>query len=83
MTPAPSDATEPKACERCFHGEALFNWRVDTDEGEVIKMVCEDCDWDLTNGGNENEEPGEIIIRRAEEDYEYDPLYYPKPSWYP
>lgn len=73
-------------CERCKAHPAITTWTVDDEEtGESSeKAVCWDCDFDLTNGRyDSHEDAAEIAIRRAEEDYEYDPLYYPKPSWLP
>jgi hypothetical protein len=41
--------------------------------------VCWDCDFEVINGGEMNEEASEILQARAEENYEHDPLWYPKP----
>jgi hypothetical protein len=73
-------------CDRCGCSPAPYDWWTkDEETGEKApKKICWDCDFDLTNGHEwGDEDAGEIMTRRAEEDYEYDPLYYPKPSWYP
>jgi len=72
-------------CARCWASTTkLFEHKFkDEEEGiDEIRKVCWNCDWDLCNGGDWQQEAGEILMERAENDYEYDPLYYPKPSWY-
>jgi len=72
-------------CTRCWIStKTLFKHTVrnEEDDTEEVKQVCWNCDFDLINGGDWEEDAGEILVRRAEEDYEYDPIYFPKPSWY-
>lgn len=73
-------------CARCYvrTGRLYSHYVEDEETGEKIeKKVCWDCDFDLINGGEYHVDVGEILMEREEEDYEYDPIYYPKPSWYP
>jgi len=50
--------------------------------GEEVEMkLCWDCDWDVSNGGDPFADFTEIIMDRQENDYEYDPVNTPKPSW--
>jgi len=48
---------------------------------KMIMKLCWDCDWDVSNGGDPFADPTEIIMDRQENDYEYDPVNTPKPSW--
>jgi hypothetical protein len=72
-------------CERCERNvDQLFPTAVvdeDSNEEKVMQL-CWDCNWDIINSWAPiNEEPWEIEERREEEDYEYDPVYYPPPRW--
>jgi len=59
-------------CKRCLRENVEI----------VSHGLCWDCDWDLANGGDEDEDAGEIYIRRWEEEYEYDPINTPlPPGW--
>jgi len=64
-------------CERC--GKVARLYKNHKENGEEW-WLCWDCDWEMMNNwASEDEESWEIHQRRAEEDYEYDPLYYPCP----
>lgn len=71
-------------CQRCIVGDGKYtHYMEDGETGEMIKqMVCWECDHDLINGGDWSQDVGELLMEREENNYEYDPLYYPKPSWY-
>lgn len=68
-------------CERCGSvADRLYEVRQENDEGKVIlKKVCWSCDHDVINGGNLFEDAGEILVDRAENGYEYDPINNPRP----
>jgi hypothetical protein len=71
-------------CERCERNvDRLFKTNVNEEYEEPrTMMLCWDCNWDVINNwAPVDEEPYEIEERREEEDYEYDPIYYPPPRW--
>ena len=71
-------------CDRCgAASERLYEFPVtNEDEETTIKKICWDCDHDIINGG-EYYDIGEVLMDREENNYAFDPIYYPKPSWMP
>jgi len=69
-------------CDRCGeYAHRLYPHGVTDDDGEKVTMwLCWDCDWEITNGrGDYDDDPGEILLDRWEEEYEYDPVNTPPP----
>lgn len=74
-----------KECTRCGQpAQRLYHFELKDDDEQLIKHeLCWDCDHDITNGGDIFEDPGDIIMDRWENEYAYDPINTPKPSWLP
>ena len=74
---------EMPICDRCGSIDGTVrDGYVFTDEyGEKVRMkLCWDCDFEVMNGrGTPFDDVGEILLSRAEEDYEYDPINNPCP----
>ena len=68
-------------CERCGAAAArLYEVGQKNDEDEIIlKQVCWSCDHDVINGGDLFLDAGEILLDRAESDYEFDPINCERP----
>lgn len=73
-----------KPCDRCGEqtGYIKHEFTDEYDGEKRVMMLCWDCDFDIINGRGDYFDD-DAAARHAEEDYEYDPVYYPKPSWYP
>jgi len=72
-------------CKRCgTKSEKLYEFSFKNEDDEKItKKICWDCDHDLCNGGDFYDDIGEVLMDRAENNYAYDPINTPKPSWMP
>ena len=70
-------------CERCGNVDQLIKHKfVDEFGNKRTIWICWDCDFEIINGkGGYDDEEWKIEEQREEEDYEYDPLYYPPPKW--
>ena len=68
-------------CTRCgAESSKLYDYNYTNDDGEKIShKLCWDCDWDLMNGGDAEDDAGDILQSRAENAYEYDPINNPRP----
>ncbi len=81
-----SNEPEPKTCDRCYSkAYTLYEHeRVDEETGEKIPWnLCRRCDWEMMNSwAAEDEDLGEMALRREEEDYEDDPVNNPPPRYY-
>lgn len=77
---------EPKVCDRCYTpGYPLYpHTRRDDETGEETTVYyCRRCDWEMMNNwASEDEDLGEMTLRREEEDYEDDPINNPPPRYY-
>jgi RNase P subunit RPR2 len=76
---------KPKVCDRCYSPayELFEHVREDEDTGEKYAVhYCRRCDWEMMNSwASEDEDLGEMMLRREEEDYEDDPVNNPPPSY--
>lgn len=74
---------KPKECTRCGRlCEQTYPHQTENSIGEIVNFsLCWDCDFDVTNGGDYFEDIFEIETKREEEDYLFDPINNPKPSW--
>jgi len=70
-------------CERCGEQTPITKHDFKDEFGEEQSMwLCWDCDFDIINGRGDYYDDNVAAIH-AEEDYEADPVYYPKPPWLP
>jgi RNase P subunit RPR2 len=78
--------TKPQLCERCYTPSYTLyeDWRTDDETGEKVKwMLCRRCDWEMMNSwASEDEDLGEMMLRREEENYSDDPVNNPPPRYY-
>ena len=81
----PRGLTMTQECSRCgSEAERLYTIPLKNEDDEIINhRLCWSCDWDIMNGGNIEDEAGDILMDREENAYEYDPINVPRPSWYP
>lgn len=72
-------------CTRCgSEAERLYTIQLKNEDDElIIHRLCWRCDHDIINGGDINDDVGDILMDREENDYEYDPINTPRPSWFP
>ena len=72
-----------KQCTRCYcWARELYHHEAENEMGEKVEFeLCWDCDFDVLNGGDIFEDSWEIEEEREEEDYLFDPINNPKPSW--
>lgn len=80
----PQKEYQPKICDRCYSPtfELYPHKRVDDETGEeTIVNYCGRCDWEMMNNwASEDEDLGEMSLRREEEDYNDDPVNNPPPT---
>jgi len=68
-------------CDRCgMEADRLYEREFENDYGETVKMnLCWDCDHEVCNGDDPFADPYDILMDRAERNYECDPLWYDPP----
>jgi len=66
-------------CDRCgIESTRLYSVTQDDEFGDLItKMICWDCDFDVMNGGDLFDDIWNILLERAENLHEYDPINNP------
>lgn len=76
--------SQPSTCTRCgIPANHLIKHEHKNDDGEQITdWLCWDCDFDIINGRGEYEDD-DVWARHQEQNYDADPVYYPKPTWLP